>query len=39
MGKANATEDLKRDAVFQISDQGHPVTQMAGGSGSNPGLY
>jgi transposase len=29
MGKANFTEDFKRDAVVQISDRGYPVAEVA----------
>ncbi len=29
MGKANFTEDFKRDAVFQITERGYPVAEVA----------
>lgn len=29
MGKANFTEDFKRDAVVQITDRGYPVAEVA----------
>lgn len=29
MGKANFTEDFKRDAVLQITERGYPVAEVA----------
>jgi hypothetical protein len=29
MGKANFTEDFKRDAVLQVTEQGYPVADVA----------
>jgi len=29
MGKANFTEDFKREAVFQITERGYPVAEVA----------
>lgn len=29
MGKANFTEDFKRDAVVQITERGYPVAEVA----------
>ena len=29
MGKANSTEDFKRDAVVQITERGYPVAEVA----------
>jgi len=28
MGKANFTEDFKRDAFFQITERGYPVAEV-----------
>ena len=29
MGKANFTEDFKRDAVLQVTERGYPVSELA----------
>lgn len=34
MGKANFTEDFKRDAVLQITERGYPVEEVAARLGS-----
>ena len=35
MGKANFTEDCKRDAVVQITERGYPVAEVAARPGIN----
>ena len=34
MGKANFTEDFKRDAVLQVTERGYPAAEVAARLGS-----
>jgi transposase-like protein len=36
MGKANFSDDFKRDAVAQITERGYPVAEVSQASGRQP---
>ncbi len=38
MGKANFTEDFKRDAVLQVTERGYPVAEVAARLGISEGI-